>query len=296
MWIFSNKEAFNEYHVKVKGESIDQGVAGYFSPMTGWVYLYDEEGSDREFEVNKNVHEGTHQLQHWFTRQKNEWGPARVPQSFFGEGFAEYTGSVIMAPDRALKFIGINRPRLQSLKQIKHQRGQGNQKMWIFPLKTLVEFEGYHNVRAWGAQNWDIDAIFVFYIQSWALVYFLNDHENHKYQSKFNGFVDDMLNHPKDVAGVRLRDVPEALRDLDGRGLEEARRGVQQVLRRPDEDGRRQARPEAAGPRRLAGLRAARRGVGPRPAEVATPRPPVRPAPPARAHPSRGARGRGRPP
>ncbi len=201
VWIFSDKEAFNEYHEKVKGESIDKGIAGYFSPATGWVYLYDEEGSDREFEINKNVHEGTHQLEHWFTRQKNEWGPSRVPQSFFGEGFAEYTGSVIMQPDRTLKFVGINRPRLQSLKQMKQQLGQANKKMFVFPLKTLVEFEGYHNVRAWGAQNWGIDAIFVFYIQSWAFVYFLNEWENHKYQEKFKGFVDDMLNHPKDSPG-----------------------------------------------------------------------------------------------
>jgi len=201
VWIFSDKNAFNEYHEKVKGESIDKGVAGYFSPMTGWVYLYDEEGSDREFEINKNVHEGTHQLEHWFTRQKNEWGPSRVPQSFFGEGFAEYTGSVIMAPDRTLKFVGINRPRLQSLQQMKQQLGQTNKKMYVFPLKTLVEFEGYHNVRAWGAANWGIDAIFVFYIQSWAFVYFLNEWENHKYQERFTQFVDDMLNHPKDSPG-----------------------------------------------------------------------------------------------
>ena len=111
-------------------------MAGYFSPTTGWVYLYDEDGPDREFEINKNVHEGTHQLEHWFTRQKNEWGPARVPQSFFGEGFAEYMGSVTMAKDRTLKFVGINRPRLQCLKQIKQQRGKANQKMSVFPLKS----------------------------------------------------------------------------------------------------------------------------------------------------------------
>jgi len=198
VWIFSDKKAFNEYHEYTKNP-IPSNVAGYFSPGTGWVYLYDEEGSDREFEVNKNVHEGTHQLEHWFQRQKNEWAHPVVPQSFFGEGFAEYMGSVLMAKDRTLTFTGINRPRLESLKGIKKQWSDQNKVMKLFPLKELTGFEGYGNVQAWGVQNWGLNPGFVlgfFYIQSWAFVYFLNEFENHKYQAKFNKYLDDMLNHP----------------------------------------------------------------------------------------------------
>lgn len=202
VWIFSDKKAFQEYHDAVKKESIDPGVAGYFSPDTGWVYLYDEPGTDREFEVNKNVHEGTHQLQHWFTKQKNEWGKPRVPQSFFGEGFAEYMGSVTMAKDRKLTFIGLNRPRLSSLKQIKDQLTQSNQKLFIFPLKELTSFQGYENVKGWGVDRWKVNPGFVlglFYIQSWAFVYFLNENDNHKYQKNFKKYLDDMLNYPRDA-------------------------------------------------------------------------------------------------
>ncbi len=204
VWIFSDKKAFTEYHETVKKDPIASGVAGYFSPATGWVYLYDEDGTDREFEINKNVHEGTHQLEHWFTRQKNEWGRPLVPQSFFGEGFAEYMGSVTMAKDRKLTFVGINRPRLQSLKQIKENLSKANKKMFVFPLKELTQFEGYGNVQQWGVQNWGVDPNFVlglFYIQSWAFTYFLNEGLDHKYQPAFKKYLEDMLNYPRGADG-----------------------------------------------------------------------------------------------
>jgi hypothetical protein len=210
VWIFSDRDAFQDYHTKIKKDSIDESVAGYFSPMTGWVYLYDEDGSDREFEVNKNVHEGTHQLQHWFTRQKNEWGRAFVPQSFFGEGFAEYTGSVIMTPDRKLTFVGVNRPRLRSAmnfaaqikKDAKREFGSGSGQMGIFPSKDFVRFEGYHTVAQWAAEKWGTPAgVGLFYCQSWAFVYFLNEYKDGKYRKPFVKFVNDMLNHPKSSEG-----------------------------------------------------------------------------------------------
>jgi hypothetical protein len=210
VWIFSDKKAFEEYHSKIKKDDIDPNVAGYFSPATGWVYLYDEDGSDREFEVNKNVHEGTHQLQHWFTRQKNEWGPAFVPQSFFGEGFAEYTGSVTMAPDRTLTFVGVNRPRLRSAmnfaalikKDVKKDFGSGPGAIGIFPCKDFVRFEGYHTVAAWAQERWGISqGVGLFYCQAWAFVYFLNEYQGGKYRAPFLKFVNDMLNHPRTSEG-----------------------------------------------------------------------------------------------
>src|SRR5207253_166896 len=106
----------------------------YFSPLTGWVYLYDE-ADNREFEVNKTVHEGTHQLEHWFQKQKREWGHPVVPQSFFGEGFAEYIGAVQMAPDRSLTFHGINRPRIEYLRSAVKSLDADGKNMLVFPLK-----------------------------------------------------------------------------------------------------------------------------------------------------------------
>jgi hypothetical protein len=41
------------------------------------------------------------------------------------------------------------------------------------------------------------NALGVFYAQSWALVYFLNEYSDHRYQARFNEFLNDMLSHPK---------------------------------------------------------------------------------------------------
>jgi hypothetical protein len=208
IWIFSDKAAFKAHHTRIK-EDIHDGVAGYFSPLTGWVYLYDETGggTSREFEINKNVHEGTHQLEHWFQKQKREWGQPVVPQSFFGEGFAEYLGAVNMKrEDRTLEFHGLNRPRLLQLQgQQKELLNQGK-KMHIFPTKELVGFQGYGQPAAYALQTWSYpQGLLLFYGQSWAFVYFLNEFQNHKYQPKFKKYLDDMLNHPPDGGDFALK-------------------------------------------------------------------------------------------
>jgi hypothetical protein len=199
VWIFDNKEAFREYHKKVDRGGIDEGVAGYFSPKSGWVYLYDEDAHGREFEVNKNVHEATHQLQHWFTAQKNDWQTqARVPQSWFGEGFAEYMGAVTMDSDRNLTFVGLNRPRLGSNQQVEKMFKSQNKPLPIFPLQDLVGFEGYGAVTQYAGEKWGGQgasaSMQLFYCQSWAFVYFLNEFQGGKYRAKFLKYVEEVLN------------------------------------------------------------------------------------------------------
>jgi len=204
VWIFSDKKAFTEYHEKVRMDPIASGVAGYFSPSTGWVCLYDEDKTDREFEVNKNVHEGTHQLVHWFAAQRNEWRRPMVAPSFFGEGFAEYLGSVTMAKDRTLSFRGMNRPRLQELRLVRKTLAQQNRRMPVFPLKELTAFEGYANVREWGMKTWSVHpdlALGLFYIQSWAFVYFLNEAAGEGRRAAFSKYLADMLDHPRGAEG-----------------------------------------------------------------------------------------------
>jgi hypothetical protein len=201
IWIFSDREAFDYHHKKqLKDKDRSTGlenVAGYFSPGTGWVYLYDE--PQRQFEIDKNVHEGTHQLEHWFQRQKNEWATQfHTPQSFFGEGFAEYLGSVEMDPQRNLKFIGINRTRLSGWHGVLKDAEANKKKPPIFPLQDLVRFEGYGEAAGFAAEKLGINPDFglgVFYIQSWALVYFLNEHQNGKYRTQFNKYLNDILNY-----------------------------------------------------------------------------------------------------
>ena len=225
IWIFSDKPAFRDYHNKVsKDGSIGEGIAGYFSPATGWVYLYDEESdpSGREFEINKNVHEGTHQLQHWFTAQKNDWQTkARVPQSWFGEGFAEYIGAVTMDRDRSLTFIGLNRPRLKGDVDEKQRFTQEGKPFPIFPLPDLVDFEGYGSVANYAAEKWHVqygEALQLFYCQSWALVYFLNEYDNHKYRDKFQKFLEKVLN--LEHKGKHFKQALEIKSDDDWKSLQ----------------------------------------------------------------------------
>jgi hypothetical protein len=118
VWVFEDRAAWDEFHAVVKGEPVNPGVAGYFSRSTGWAYLHDEDSEkDRELEVIRTLETGTHQLLHWFARQKREWGGSMAPQSFFDRGFADYMAAVTMAPDRSLAFNGMNRSRLELLQR-----------------------------------------------------------------------------------------------------------------------------------------------------------------------------------
>ena len=76
IWIFTDQKAFQEYHVKYKGGPLPPGVAGYFMPTTGWIFLFDDKATkeDRVFEINKQVHEGVHQLEWWFTQAAQQVG------------------------------------------------------------------------------------------------------------------------------------------------------------------------------------------------------------------------------
>ncbi len=198
VWIFSDKAAFDDYHKK-EGVDLPPGVAGYFSPKTGWVYLFDEEDSKeaRRFEVNKNVHEGVHQLEYWFTRQRLEWGYPPHGQDFFGEGIAEWLGAVKMGADRKLEYIDVNLTRLSSMKQTQRIFKEQYKKDYpIFPLENLSSFGSYAQAQNWGAAKWGVSQQFVmgiFYEQSWAAVYFLTEYENGKYRKRFDKMFDLIL-------------------------------------------------------------------------------------------------------
>ncbi len=201
VWIFSDKNSWMEYHNKVKGEGISPGVGGYFHPKTGWIYLYDEETDGRVFEINKTVHEGVHQLEHWFNRQRTKWRHPKFAQDWIGEGLAEYIGSVKINKARDVQFHGINVPRIKGMKQVQSAVKEKFKKdMPIFPLHQLIQFTTYHQVDMWGGRNWQLPPGFVrgmFYQQGWAFVHFLHEFENGKYREKFNTFFDNYMLRPE---------------------------------------------------------------------------------------------------
>ena len=206
VWIFDSKKAFNEYHTKVKQDnSIHPNVAGYFSPATSYVYLYDEPeaGDNRVFEINKNVHEGTHQLEFWFTRQRNKWRKPHPGQDWFGEGIAEFIGSTHLYADGRLEFLGVNVPRLKSMQQGAKALERQGQKYRKFPVEQLVSFGNYGEVRGWGATTWSLNpdlVLLMFYEQSWAFTYFLNTYDNGKYKERFDKFFDLVLHRETGVS------------------------------------------------------------------------------------------------
>jgi hypothetical protein len=190
VWIFDSRAAFDEYHQKVAKEMIPHNVAGYFSPQSTYVFLYDEgdKSSNRTFEINKNVHEGMHQLEFWFTRQRNRWSKPLPGQDFFGEGIAEYIGAVQLQPDHTLKFLGVNVPRLKNMQDLAKGLDKRGGKYELFPVDKLVGFTSYGEVQNWGSQAWGLSRDMVlgmFYQQSWAFVYFMNQYKNGKYKDKF---------------------------------------------------------------------------------------------------------------
>jgi hypothetical protein len=192
VWIFDSRKSFLAWH-KSKGELIPHNVAGYFSPITSYIYLYDEpdKGDNRVFEINKNVHEGTHQLEYWFTRQRNKWRQPRRGQSWFAEGIAEFFGAVKMEGDGKLDFLGVNVPRLKNMQMLAERFKRQGQKYRKFPVNKLVGFNSYGRVQQWGVANWGLSPDLVlgmFYQQSWAFVYFLNTYKDGKYLKRFNQF------------------------------------------------------------------------------------------------------------
>ena len=202
VWIFTDHDAFKEYHEKVKGGNISDFIAGYFSGATGWIYLYDEPGRDRVFEINKNVHEGTHQLEHWYTRQRNKWRIPPFAQDWFGEGLAEWIGCVKMDEARNLAFLGVNIVRLENMQQIAQGlKGQGKEYP-IFPLAQLTGFNNYEEVKQWGTSTWgppftgDL-VLSIFYQEAWAFAYFLNEAQGGKYQKNFNAYLKSVLSRDR---------------------------------------------------------------------------------------------------
>ncbi len=103
--------------------------------------------------MNKNLHEGLHQLQYWFNMQMTKWRKVKFRQDWLGEGLAEYFGSVAMTKKRELTFHGVNVPRLNMARRQRASMKKAGKELPIFPLNLLVQFNYYHQMQAWGGAN-----------------------------------------------------------------------------------------------------------------------------------------------
>ncbi len=201
VWVFSDHDAWRDYHEGARRVPIWGSASGYHSSDTGRIYSHDRALEDRDGEIAANTEAAVSQLLHWFARQRDEWGAVHTPQTWFSRGFPAWFGAVTMSKDRSLAFVGVSRNRLGSLKSLKDHLSRENRKLFVFPLKELTSFQGYGNVQAWGVQQWGINPGFVFSLfdkQSWALAHFLNVGADGKYRPAFDRFVNVMLLPPRE--------------------------------------------------------------------------------------------------
>jgi hypothetical protein len=202
MWVFDNKASWDDFHQKVSKELIPHFAAGYFSGESEMVMLYDEGEDTRErvFEIGKTVHEGVHQLEHFFARQKNNWRKPPFSQDFLGEGLAEWLGSVKMNAKYELEFVGVNVTRCGEAQRVAQQLKAAGKEYPVFPLEFLTSVTNYAMARGYAASEWGLDenlGMSLFYEQSWGFVYFLNTFENGRYWPRFVKFVDLIMQRPK---------------------------------------------------------------------------------------------------
>lgn len=191
VWIFSDKRAWMDYHVKVKRDWIDERIDGYFSESTGWVFSYGEEPDERGFEFEKILRRVTQQLLFWFEAQRNEWGQWHPPERWLWSGLADHLSSAAMDRDRRLTFSGLNRTQLLNLQRERREFEARGRRLPMYPAKELLAFPDGRPQPAWlqavdGAQppgyeayaqrNWGVDpgvARRLYRAQSYALVHFL---------------------------------------------------------------------------------------------------------------------------
>ncbi len=158
------------------------------------------DGTDREFEIQKCAGLATYSLLDAFARQRSVGPPAVPLPVFFETGLAEWFGAVSMAKDRTLTFVGVNRPRLQSLKQIKDNMSKANKKLYAFPVSELARFTGYADVQRCGVDRWGIDpnfALGLFYIECWEFLRFLEDSDGGKRRAAIGDLLDAWLGRPR---------------------------------------------------------------------------------------------------
>ncbi len=195
VWIFTDNEAFQKYHEERKGGRLPAGVGGYFTPSTGYIYLFDMPPGSTEArmdEINTLCHEGTHQLEYWFGKQVTRWGKANVGQDAFSEGIAEYLGSVEMDENRKLTFTGVNHGRLKSMIEYQKQYKEQNKDYPIIPLQKLISFQNYNQCMQWAQSELGIPGgvgLMLLYQQGWAMTLFFNEYKNGKFKEKWLDFL-----------------------------------------------------------------------------------------------------------
>lgn len=241
VWIFTDKRTFAEYHESHVAAGVAAGVACFLARPTGWAFLFEENGTDREFSIQRCAALATLSLLDAYARQRSAGAPVVPLPMFFETGLAEWLGAVSMAKDRTLTFVGVNRPRLQMLKGLKEEASKANRKMIAFPVRELVEFVDCAGIERCGVEAFGVAsrlALPRFHIQSWEVLRFLDDAEGGEHRAAIGDMLCAWLGRPRVVPAGTLEVVKSVL-GIDTadrwKALEKAFERYEQHLLRFDE-------------------------------------------------------------
>ena len=207
IWIFDNKDSWSEYHKK-QNIDIPSFAAGYFNGETEFVYLYDEgnEGDARIFEIAKNLHEGTHQLHHFFARQLNNWRKLDISQSWIGEGLAEYFGAHKMKQDGTIEFTQLNYSRMKEAQIMAKELKDAKQEYPIAEISEMVKWTSYGQATEYAHKrgvNPNIGMGVFIYQQGAMLLYMCLDGLNGKYKKQMGDYFKMVLMQEEGQAPFR---------------------------------------------------------------------------------------------
>jgi len=197
LWTFSSHASFMKYQKDIR-MPIPAGVGAYYRPANQWITLFEQPGSassgaanKSDFNTNKVVHEGFHQLMHTFTkvileRETGEevlWNDPKTHSRlfWFQEGMAELYGS---AKSTAGGKWDLKVPYRQRLGEWFSCR-KNKLSDWSFEELLSVQTNGELRQRARRkVLSHEGRLSSLFYAQSWTWCYFLYNYENGKYREK----------------------------------------------------------------------------------------------------------------
>ncbi len=187
---FEDKYSFERYHLD-QGQKIPEGAAAYFMPSNNRIVYYEGEGQGSEqFNLNKMVHELTHQLVWFYTPSRS-----RCQLHFFQEGIAEFFAGTSRKSytnkDGERSYHYTFRGKLKSrMKHLKHARITH----W-FTFADLMQtpdkfaMDRLCKKKAGDDKRKQRQCGSLFYAEAWSLFYFLWHHKDGVYRPNLIKYV-----------------------------------------------------------------------------------------------------------
>ncbi len=203
VFMFKSRESWNSWHDRSNLSNPGGFAAAYYQPAPEQYIIMD---ADHD-EVDTVVHEGTHQLVHFYMRhfvqadddriadEKKEpreevrWhdGRTRIPMFWLQEGIAEYFGSAkkVEGSNTEWTLFGLQR---QSIPQFKiFQKAGQTIAVRDFLFKDSSELEAWLKANARKVDKDTLKALM--YAQGWTLVHYFMHGEDGKWRPKFCEFL-----------------------------------------------------------------------------------------------------------